>query len=76
MRKYTVKREDQVLGEFSAEQIRQQKDAGKRIGFLFKCAAVSVLVAILTFWLSESAFRPPTVEYESGGRMAGIGQCA
>ncbi|MDE0939654.1 MAG: ankyrin repeat domain-containing protein [Pirellulales bacterium] len=73
MRKYTVKREDQVLGEFSAEQIRQQKDAGKRIGFLFKCAAVSVLVAILTFWLSESAFRPPTVEYESGGEWQGLG---
>ena len=116
MSKYTVKRDDQVLGEFSEEQIGQKKNAGelldsdlvktgkgdewqtiaaftetktspknisnfptfekaisgikkciesKRTKFAFKCAGVSVLVAILTFWLSEAAFRPPTLEHDS-----------
>ncbi len=45
----------------------------KRHVFLNKCIGASILFAILTFWLSESAFRPPPVDDEPSWEWFGWG---
>ena len=39
--------------------------AAKRQGFLIKCLGISVLFALLTFWVSEASFRSPRVDAEN-----------
>ena len=45
----------------------------KRHVFLNKCIGASILFSILTFWLSESAFRPPPVDDEPSWEWFGWG---
>ena len=59
--------QDVVLESLEAEEVSEEakRIGSKRLVFLAICAGVSVLCAILTFWLSEAASRPPAVNDES-----------